>query len=75
MTQLLESRESEDGVDLSRESERFDSRLFCGQCGERFQSSEATDDGWHYRCPNEDCEGEGIHEDLYPVKDVLPSTH
>jgi hypothetical protein len=48
-------------------------RLFCQECGERFDADAATDDGWHYRCPNEDCDGAGIHEDLYPVQDVLPS--
>jgi NADH pyrophosphatase NudC (nudix superfamily) len=76
MEQLLESRETDaNDVDLSRGAGDFDSLLFCGRCGERFQASEATDDGWYYRCPNEDCDAEGIHEDLYPVKDVLPSTH
>jgi NADH pyrophosphatase NudC (nudix superfamily) len=75
MAQLLESREADTkDVDLSRAADDFDSLLFCGRCGERFQASEATDDGWYYRCPSDDCEAEGIHEDLYPVKDVLPST-
>ncbi|WP_132058830.1 transcriptional regulator [Halorussus amylolyticus] len=75
MEQLLESRRTETDVDLSRDADDLDSRLFCGRCGERFQESEATRDGWYYRCPNDDCDGEGIHDDLYPVKDVLPSTH
>ncbi|EFW93444.1 transcription regulator/DNA-binding protein [Haladaptatus paucihalophilus DX253] len=42
-------------------------------CGERFDADAATDDGWHYQCPNDDCDGAGIREDLYPVRDVLPS--
>lgn len=76
MEQLLESRESTtDDADLTSAADDFDSLLFCGDCGERFQASAATDDGWYYRCPNEDCDAEGIHEELYPVKDVLPSTH
>ncbi|WP_225741354.1 zinc ribbon domain-containing protein [Halorussus halophilus] len=75
MQQLLQSQETDSKVDLSRSADDFDSLLYCGRCGERFQESEATEDGWYYRCPNEDCDAEGIHEDLYPVKDVLPSTH
>ena len=75
MNQLLESRGRDTDVDLSRDTSNFEEKLFCGQCGERFLADQATQDGWYYRCPNEDCEGEGIHEDLYPVKDVLPSTH
>lgn len=44
--------------------------LICGQCGERFSERHATEDGWHYSCPNEECDGEGIGEDLYLVNDV-----
>jgi len=74
MSQLLQSRETgTDDAGLSRAAD-FDSLLFCGRCGERFEASEATDDGWYYRCPSDDCDAEGIHEELYPVKDVLPSS-
>ena len=44
--------------------------LFCRECGERFGEAEATTDGWHYRCPNPDCEGEEIGEDLVYVQDA-----
>lgn len=57
----------------SRERATDIDRLFCRECGERFDADTATDDGWRYRCPNEDCDGSGIREDLYPVEDVLPS--
>jgi len=45
-------------------------QLFCDECGERFSEGEATEDGWHYRCPGEDCEGTGIGEDIHKVTDV-----
>lgn len=45
-------------------------QLFCDDCGERFEERKATEDGWHYRCPNEDCEGSGIGEDIHNVGDV-----
>jgi len=45
-------------------------QLFCDECGERFAERTATEDGWHYRCPSEDCDGEGIGEDLHRVTDV-----
>lgn len=74
MQQLLESRTTgTDDAGLSRATD-FDSLLFCGRCGERFRADEATDDGWYYRCPNDDCDAEGVHEELYPVRDVLPSS-
>lgn len=44
--------------------------LFCEGCGETFAESDATEDGWHYRCPTEGCSGEGIGEDLHAVDDV-----
>lgn len=44
--------------------------LFCECCGNRFAEREATEDGWHYRCPEPDCEGTGIGEDIRQVKDV-----
>ncbi|AEH37940.1 HVO_2901 family zinc finger protein [Halopiger xanaduensis] len=45
-------------------------QLFCQVCGERFREGDATQDGWHYECPNEDCDGEGLKDDLYHVDDV-----
>jgi hypothetical protein len=45
-------------------------KLFCDECGERFDEGVATEDGWRYRCPNGDCEGSGIGEDLHRVDDV-----
>lgn len=51
-----------------------DGDLFCDACGERFAESTATKDGWHYRCPNEDCEGEGIGQNIHKVEDVRVQT-
>ena len=45
-------------------------QLFCDACGTRFAEREATEDGWHYRCPSEDCEGEGIGNDIHRVTDA-----
>lgn len=45
-------------------------QLFCRCCGERFSESSATRDGWHYECPNDDCDGAGIGEDLVRVDEV-----
>ena len=39
--------------------------LLCQQCGDQFSEAAATRDGWHYQCPNDDCDGEGLTEDLY----------
>jgi len=44
--------------------------LVCRECGERFSEPAATRDGWHYRCPNDDCEGEGLTEDLVRLEDT-----
>lgn len=44
--------------------------LFCEGCGETFAEHDATEDGWHYRCPTDGCRGEGIGEDLHAVDDV-----
>lgn len=38
--------------------------LVCRACGERFPEASATTDGWHYRCPNEGCDAEGLGEAL-----------
>lgn len=45
-------------------------QLFCQVCGDRFAERRATRDGWHYACPNEDCEGEGLTEDLLRIDDM-----
>ena len=45
-------------------------QLFCDECGERFTEGAATEDGWHYRCPTENCEGTGIGEDIHRVRDA-----
>lgn len=39
-------------------------QLVCRRCGERFAEAAATEDGWHYGCPSDDCEGSGLGEDL-----------
>ena len=43
-------------------------QLFCRCCGERFMEYEGTEDGWYYRCPNDDCDGSGLGEDLISLK-------
>ncbi len=49
--------------------------LLCGVCGDRFAEHEATQDGWHYACPNEECDGEGLEADLFAVDAVRTATH
>lgn len=51
-----------------------DGQLFCDSCGSRFAEAEATEDGWHYRCPDPDCEGAAIGEDIHRVEDVRIQT-
>lgn len=43
--------------------------LICERCGEQFPERRATRDGWHYRCPNDGCDGAGIGDDLHSVHD------
>ena len=50
-------------------------QLFCHLCGDRFREVEATQDGWHYECPNEDCDGEGLQEDIFDVREVRTAKH
>jgi len=45
-------------------------QLVCRACGDRFAERAGTEDGWHYRCPNDDCDGAGIGEDIRRVADV-----
>ena len=51
-----------------------DGDLFCDQCGNRFAEHAATEDGWHYRCPEDECDGRGIGEDIHKVTDVRLQT-
>jgi len=44
-----------------------ENRLVCRVCGERFDERRATTDGWHYECPNPDCDATGIGEGLRRV--------
>lgn len=62
--------QSELDLELHRDT-CSEGQLFCQKCGERFADRTATEDGWYYRCPNEDCDGEGIGQDLRVVDDVL----
>ena len=48
--------------------------LFCDECGERFAERTATEDGWHYRCPTDDCGGEGMGEDIHRVRNARIET-
>lgn len=45
-------------------------RLLCRACGNRFGEREATTDGWHYQCPSEDCDAEGLGEEIVHLKDA-----
>lgn len=45
-------------------------QLACRRCGERFQESTATKDGWHFQCPNDDCDGAGLEEDLVRLDEL-----
>jgi len=45
-------------------------RLLCRSCGNRFGEREATTDGWHYRCPDEGCEAEGLGESIVRLEDA-----
>ncbi len=48
--------------------------LLCQVCGDRFREATATKDGWHYQCPNDDCDGDGLREDLFRVADARTAT-
>lgn len=48
--------------------------LICERCGDQFPEREATRDGWHYECPNDDCTGEGRGDDLHSVRDFTIAT-
>lgn len=42
--------------------------LLCRKCGSTFPEGQATRDGWHYECPTEDCDGEGLGDGLRRVR-------
>jgi hypothetical protein len=56
-------------LELHRDNCQTDD-LFCDKCGTSFPERTATEDGWHYRCPEDDCDGSGIGEDLRRVADA-----
>ncbi|MFC7154736.1 HVO_2901 family zinc finger protein [Halomarina halobia] len=62
--------DTELGLELHKDT-CSDAQLFCRKCGTRFAERRATRDGWHYDCPTDDCDGEGIGEDLLRVRDAL----
>jgi len=48
-----------------------DVTLVCRSCGSKFEEASATEDGWHYRCPEQDCDGEGLGDGLKRVGESL----
>lgn len=38
--------------------------LMCRKCGAEFPEGKATTDGWHYRCPTDGCDAEGLGDGL-----------
>ena len=38
--------------------------LRCRKCGAEFPEGSATEDGWHYACPEDGCDATGIGEGL-----------
>jgi len=42
--------------------------LLCRKCGSTFPEGQATRDGWHYECPTEGCDSEGLGEGLRRVR-------
>ena len=69
-----QSFQTELALELHRDSCKK-GQLFCQVCGDRFREREATQDGWHYACPSEECDGEGLKEDLFNVEDVRAARH
>lgn len=61
-----------DELDLELHRDRcVEETLVCRKCGTRFPEARATTDGWHYRCPEADCDAEGIGEGLRRANDTL----
>lgn len=62
-------------LELHRDTCEAASQLVCRECGEKVSERRATRDGWTYRCPNDDCDGSGLGDDLHKADDfsVAPS--
>lgn len=45
--------------------------LVCRSCGAQFPEARATTDGWHYECPNPDCDASGIGDGLRRLGDSV----
>jgi ribosomal protein L40E len=56
------------GANLKQRSVR--DMLVCRKCGAEFPEARATRDGWHYRCPEDDCDASGLGEGLRRKDDV-----
>lgn len=69
-----QSFQTELALELHRDSCKK-GQLFCQVCGDRFRERDATQDGWHYECPNAECDGEGLTEDLFNVENVRAAQH
>ncbi|WP_255170768.1 HVO_2901 family zinc finger protein [Natrononativus amylolyticus] len=69
-----QSFQTELALELHRDTCK-DGQLICRVCGDRFREREATRDGWHYACPSDDCDGEGLTEDLVDLREVRTATH
>ena len=61
-------------LNLHRDTCEEASQLVCRECGEMVSERRATRDGWHYRCPNDDCSGSGLGEDLHHTGDFSVAT-
>ncbi|MFC6785660.1 HVO_2901 family zinc finger protein [Halobaculum halobium] len=42
--------------------------LRCRRCGTEFPEGRATEDGWHYACPEESCDAKGLGDGLKRVE-------
>jgi len=42
--------------------------LRCRRCGTEFPEGRATEDGWHYVCPEEECDARGLGDGLKRVE-------
>lgn len=61
-----------DELDLKLHRDRCEEEtLVCRSCGARFREADATTDGWHYRCPEDDCDAEGLGEGLRRVGESM----
>lgn len=69
-----QSFQTELALELHRDACK-DGQLLCQVCGDRFRERDATQDGWHYSCPNEECDGAGLTEDLVDLREVRTATH